>query len=359
MKNIFHAPTSTGGQSQGLAAAEKQMGFASTIIAKSDLLEYSADQYLSSHGILQRLQLLNKLRKHADLIHFNYGSTLIDPPTRHAFMLDLPFYRSDTVKVMTWQGSDGRLRYPERIAESRRVEQELGHEIRTGTAGGTISPQEMDLKKRRAAKARRHTNHQFVLNPDLLELIPDAEWLPYATARRPDEMRPRSLEPGRPVRIVHMATNRVLKGTGMIEKAMRTLARDIEIDFQLVEGQPHDVAQALLDRADICVDQMCLGWYGAQAVEAMARGIPVFVNLDASWVNAHLGGEIGGMITATPDTLAARMLDFLQTPGAYAAASERAIAFACRWHDPVSVATRVFDAIGWAAGQTYSQVMQD
>jgi hypothetical protein len=81
-------------------------------------------------------------------------------------------------------------------------------------------------------------------------------------------------------RIIHMPTNRKIKGTDAIIAAVKQLERGgIKFDFELVEGVSHEQAKAKLRNCDILIDQTGSDFYATTAVEAMAMGRVVLTGM--------------------------------------------------------------------------------
>ncbi len=49
------------------------------------------------------------------------------------------------------------------------------------------------------------------------------------------------------------------------------------IRFEIIENKPNKEAIEIYKKADIVIDQVLVGWYGAFAVEVMKMGKPVAV----------------------------------------------------------------------------------
>ena len=88
--------------------------------------------------------------------------------------------------------------------------------------------------------------------------------------------------PGSPVVVFHAANHRQIKGTDLLEAAVRSLqARGVPVALDVAAGVPHHEVRARMAGADIVADQFVIGWYGLQAVEAMSLGKPVLAYLRA------------------------------------------------------------------------------
>jgi hypothetical protein len=111
-----------------------------------------------------------------------------------------------------------------------------------------------------------------------------------------------------------------------------------------VEGLPHAEARRLYASADLAVDQLLAGFYGAFAVELMALGKPVICQLNALDLRRlpdAMRREIP-LIHADPDTIHAVLKEWLTTRrDGLRAQGERSRAYVEHWHDPVRIAARV------------------
>jgi len=80
--------------------------------------------------------------------------------------------------------------------------------------------------------------------------------------------------------VVHAPSDRALKGTGYIVQAVEELkAEGLSFEFVLLENLPHEQVQQYIEKCDLVIDQVLIGWYGVFAVEALARGKPVVCHI--------------------------------------------------------------------------------
>ena len=114
--------------------------------------------------------------------------------------------------------------------------------------------------------------------------------------------------------VVHAPSNREKKGTRWVIEACEQL--DVELD--IVEGVPHDVARERYARADIVVDQLNAGWHGVFALESMALGKPVVTYLKPDVVerSAEGYGIRLPVVPATKETLVDVLRPLVEQPGA-------------------------------------------
>lgn len=88
---VLHCPSTVGGNPQGLARAERELGLLSWSIAFwQNFLLYESDEILRSYrqspivGEIKRWSVLWRALRHFDIIHFNSGLSIMPewiPPT--------------------------------------------------------------------------------------------------------------------------------------------------------------------------------------------------------------------------------------------------------------------------------------
>jgi hypothetical protein len=121
----------------------------------------------------------------------------------------------------------------------------------------------------------------FASTPGMLADVPEAAWLPVVVDVERWAGGPTPLERARPV-VVHLPSKAVVKGSDLIEPAVRRLHDEGLIEYRRVEGVPSSAVPGIFRDADIVLDQFRLGDYGVAACEAMAAGRVVVGNVDAS-----------------------------------------------------------------------------
>lgn len=281
---VLHCPTDTGGHAWGLSRAERALGIHSDVMVRqSSWIGFPSDVDLGVRDSPLPVSLFRLMRfvlsaaRRYDVFHFNWGMSLVDRRSWHLHYWDLPILKRLGKRiVVTFQGCDARIKTVSRQRLSTSACAEC--EVSWCTA-------QMDvIRQRRIRKVFAFADQVFALNPDLLHFLPGAEFLPYASVDprqwAPEDNAIRKRTPAEPYRILHMPTNRSIKGTRYVEEACSRLrARGIPIELMLVEGVAHANVKELLFRADLVVDQLLIGWYGALAVEAMALGKPVLCYL--------------------------------------------------------------------------------
>jgi hypothetical protein len=350
---VLHVPDAVGGQAAGLARAERSIGLDSVAVAlEANPFGYPMDRVIRhcSQSLLaferDRFRLLRSALRDFDVVHFNFGSTILPTPPRgpssrryRAYarivgMRELAFLRrAEKTIAVTFQGDDVRQgdalrgRYERSVADMHPANYPPGS----------------DAAKRRVVGAfDRYADLIFYLNPDLGWLVPArAEFLPYASVDLADWSVGAEICRARPL-VVHAPSDRLTKGTAGVLEAVETLRRSgMDFDFELVEGLTQAEARGVYERADVYIDQLHVGWYGAAAVELMALGKSVVCFLrpdDFQFLPPALVSDLP-IVSATAETLADRLAHLLALPDAERSElGRRGRAYVERWHDPVKIA---------------------
>jgi hypothetical protein len=347
---VLHLPTSVGGMAPALAEAERAHGLdARVLVLYQNQYRYPADidVHLERHGAPGRLArhvaTFVRYRSGFDAYHFNYGSSLVHFLRRGVTLLDLPFYDSKARKVITFNGCDARQKFPT-MARNTAAGNCVAACFAEDCYGGMCNSGALDRNRRRAIeKAERHADRLFAVNPDLLYFLPPGKttFLPYAVVKPATTPKERFFE-GDIVHIVHAPTQRAAKGTRAILAALDELCAEqgSRVRVTLVENRSQAEAQAIIRSADLVIDQILIGWYGAVAVEAMYAGVPVacYVNDDhLQFVPAAMARELP-FLRVTPDNLLAQLRRFLCHREMATELAARGRAFAESWHDPLRLA---------------------
>lgn len=263
-----------------------------------------------------------------DVVHFNFGSSLA------------PAYHGAA-------GRGGRLYAAYARAFEQRDLALLPGPVFATFQGDDVRPSgdatDDARKRRRAARFAAAAAGLYVLNPDLLDHVPGAEFLPYASVD-PRAWTPVPPPAGRTLRLVHAPSDRARKGTGEIFAAVERLrGGGIDAELELVEGRSHGDARRAYERADVLVDQLVVGWYGGVAVEAMALGKAVVARLDERAlrrVPSDFRAELP-IVHADASSLPDVLRRLAEERAELAELGRRGRAFVERHHHPLEIARRV------------------
>jgi glycosyltransferase involved in cell wall biosynthesis len=369
---VLHTPTNTGNHPQGIARAERELGLDSRCVQLwGAWFDYEVDELLARPGDgrlaveRRRWRLLQRALFDFDVIHFNFGSSLLPtaaPASAHSALAkrivdgsgklyarvfglrDLPLlHRAGKTIVVTYQGDDAR--------QGRGKGVPAFHQRLAETVGSGYYTELDDERKRRSISAfERHAARIYYLNPDLGAFLPErAEFMPYGHADPRSWPTPGLAARDRPPVVIHAPSHRGIKGTRFVVEAIERLQREgVELDFRLVEGLPHDEARRAYEHADVLVDQLLVGWYGGLAVEFMALGKPVVCFVADRFAERYAPPEMMRelpIVRATRDDVHEVLGGLLTRPrGELAELGLRGRAFVERWHDPLALAARLRDA---------------
>lgn len=331
--------------------------------------DYDVDEVLAQPGDgrlaveLRRWALLRRALRDFDVVHFNFGSSILPtaaPPAGNSLaaraaaagpaayaravgLRDLTLLRRAGKRiVVTYNGDDARQGTGEVPAFHRRL---------AAAAGAGYYTEADDTRKRRAIAAfDRHAHRIFYVNPDLGAFLPDrAEFMSYGHVDVRGWPAPGVVDGGGPPVVVHAPSHRGIKGTRLVVQAVERLQADgVELDFRLLEGMPHSDAVHAYAQADILVDQLLVGWYGGVAVEFMALAKPVVCFVAEEWTDRYApAGMMADLpiVRAGPESLAGVLHELVSRPRAeLAELGRRSRAFVERWHDPLQLAARLRDA---------------
>lgn len=366
---VLHCPTMVGGNPQGLARAERELGLQSWSVAFGrSSFEFDADEVLFPDGHSQvlyetkRWRLLWRALKEFDVIHFNFGQSImpmwyplnavtgggVQWIKRGLFrnyarvfeLCDLPLLkRAGKGIIATFQGDDARqgdfCQANFEISPASEVEP------------GYYSEQSDARKRERIATFARYADRVYALNPDLLHVLPhQAQFLPYSNTDL-KEWQPvdrGNAGSGAPV-VVHAPSHRGVKGTRfVIEAVSRLQTEGVRLELALVEGLSRAEARRIYERADLLIDQVLTGWYGGVAVEFMALGKPVVCYIredDLKFIPEEMRRDLP-IIRATPATLYDVLRDCLtKRRSELWEIGRRGRAYVEKWHDPIKIAAKL------------------
>jgi hypothetical protein len=139
------------------------------------------------------------------------------------------------------------------------------------------------VSRMRQEKFARNGFSCLVPGPELLDYVQlDLYPSPYKSmaALFPSDFEPSYPDPKRPSLVIaHMPSNKTVKGTDAVLRAIEKLKTRHDFRFQLIHEESFDKALAMIRDCDIMLDQFIVGSYGMVSLEAMALGKPVLCYL--------------------------------------------------------------------------------
>lgn len=364
---VLHAPTTVGGNPQGLSKALNNLGvYSRTLALQQNYINYPADYVLwaKKDGLfkreLKRLLALFHVAVTYDIVHYNSGTTIACPVcpykpgengsrrfarwiyskyTSALQLLELKIYKALGKSLfVTYQGDDAR-QGDYSLANFR-------FNIASQVEASYYYKESDEFKRRSIARLSKYCASVYAVNPDLLHVLPMvSRFVPYSHIFL-DEWVPQYTQlEERKLRIVHAPSHRRVKGTDLILAALDNLkAEGFEFELVLVEGLSNEKAKQIYEAADVLVDQLFAGWYGGLAVEAMALGKPVLVyirNEDLKFIPGEMAVDLP-FINVNPETLEEGLRRVLKMPRQeLLALGKRSRAYVEKWHNPMQIASEI------------------
>jgi hypothetical protein len=199
------------------------------------------------------------------------------------------------------------------------------------------------MREKRISIVSKYAHHIFAVNPDLLYFLPEtiSSFLPYSIASW-HEIQNVPYNINRKIKVVHSPSNRSAKGSKYIIQALENLKKRYSLEIVLVEKVPNREALEIYKQADLVVDQVLAGWYGALAVEAMKMGRPVAVFIredDLKFIPEKMAMDLrSAVINLNPLNIERVIEEHFQSPQLLYQKSEAGLEYVHRWHDPTYVA---------------------
>jgi len=129
---------------------------------------------------------------------------------------------------------------------------------------------------------------QFLVStPDLLQVVPEAEWMPvcrsfgeiqgkYAASRLDQGALEAFSEPKRKVILTQAATKIEAKGAPIFFKAITDVVKEASwVEYQPIQNMPWDACLRTIAQSDVMFDSCVTGSYGLVSVEAAIFRLPV------------------------------------------------------------------------------------
>ena len=219
-----------------------------------------------------------------DIFHFISGETLL---TRKVRRLELMIYKLFGKRViMHFVGSD--IRNEEYIKwKEQNIQQYL--------QGNDNFPKTLDWQNKLISDAEKYADFILVSTPDLLEIIPKAKYYPvlldldkYIGELKAIKIHKKTENE---IVILHAPSNSKLKGTRYIHETLKKVALNSNYKIRLILTSENDYKNKPVSRyelfklykeSDIVIDQLIIGWYGLQSIEALAAGKYVISYVDAN-----------------------------------------------------------------------------
>jgi glycosyltransferase involved in cell wall biosynthesis len=176
----------------------------------------------------------------------------------------------------------------------------------------------------------------FVTTPDLLEYVPQAEWLPVVVDLEVWHPGPTRSDDG-PFIVAHIPSSERLKGTEHVDAVCKKLEEEGAIEYVRLTGIAPDDVPRHIRSAHVVVDGIVLGAYGLMSVQAMASG--AIAVADVSLV----GNLNTPIVSAQPETLRRILLELRDDRARLSQRREAGLAFVDRYHSGAYAADRLIE----------------
>lgn len=328
---ILHAPVNSAGQAYLISRAQRKLGFKSDVIVfYQNFLDYENDKNLEIdkkpifyRELIMFWNFLQCLFSY-DVFHFHCGLSLLP------YHWDLPILRFFKKKtIMEYWGTD-------------LVQIDVAKKYSLWEDGEfkEIYPKIDDEKQRQKITQIFSLVDEVVVGSyALTPLAPKSKVINKAIDL--EKASYVGLDPQKKIPlIVHVPTNRLIKGTDEIIKTMQGLKKEnLKFKFILVENKAHREALEYLKKADIIIDQIKIGYYGTLAVECMALGKPVV---------CYLRPELNDLpdcpiVNANSITLYRQLKKLILNPALRTEIGRKGRNFVEKHHDSLKIARQFID----------------
>ena len=188
--------------------------------------------------------------------------------------------------------------------------------------------------------ASKLVKHRYVSTPDLLEFVPDAEWLPNPVNL--DNLEYSETGTDGPLKILHAPTDRQVKNTAAVLDAISQVEMDgLDIQFTLVENVQHSELIEQVSKNDLVIDWLNpeFGVYGVFSIESMALGRTVICTLTDS-----LYGKYDlPIISIQPEDLVSKITEIYNDRQILADRGRSGHDFVQKYHNPMESAKIVIE----------------
>lgn len=368
---IIHLPSNVGGNPQGISKYMNKLGIRSLTMAfKQNHFNLSVDKVIQGKNDSRFLAEIKRFFSityilNFDIVFFNYGSTLF-PQYAHdsynsksksqKFLFRLYLFYLFLMQrvelfllkllgrkiIIQYQGDDAR--------QGDFCLNNFSINIASQVEENYYSLLSDKIKRKQIALLTKYSNCVYALNPDLMHVLPsNAKFLPYCSVDIND-WEPKYFEHTKnKLRIGHAPTNRSVKGTDKIIKALKILELEgYQFEFVLIENMSNKEAKKIYKSIDVFVDQIYAGWYGAVAVELMALAKPVMVYLrdaDLKFIPREMADDLPFLRTK-PKTILDDLRSLLEMKDSELIdLSHKSRTYIEKWHDPEKIVKGIYSDI--------------
>jgi glycosyltransferase involved in cell wall biosynthesis len=199
------------------------------------------------------------------------------------------------------------------------------------------------FKKVRTAFLTRFADAAVINGPYLISSVPNYDLIiPYARdlekITKFKKVRQRITE-NRKLIVLHVPSDPEVKGTSYVKEAFKNLAPKYpNVEFKILDFMPYDELLQEMAKADIVIDQLLVGWYGGQSVEAMALGSAVMCFIEPTYLENVPFAKTLPIANTTIFSLEKDLEDLINDPERQRELAEAGPDFANKYHASERVA---------------------
>jgi glycosyltransferase involved in cell wall biosynthesis len=293
---ILHAPKNVAGQASIISRAQRKLGHTSDVLVfNQNRFNFECDMNIDLDGHpspirpLVKLKYFLKVMRKYDVFHFHYGTSLL-PRNLDLYLFAIIGRRVGKRTIMHYWGSD--VIQIDLAKKYTLIPEAKLHEI--------FNIKDDQKRRNRIERTNSLVDLSVVGDYSLLPYSPNSQVVRQAIDYRAIPFIGAGNDDGL-IRIVHAPTNRDIKGTSHVIKAVEKLRSEgMPLELVLVENRSHAEAMEIYKTAEMVVDDILQGPYGIFAMECMALGKPVLGRIDPSFSSYYTGLPI---VNTTPETL--------------------------------------------------------
>lgn len=144
--------------------------------------------------------------------------------------------------------------------------------------------------------------------------------------------------------IVHAPSRRSTKGTQYVIEAVESLVEEgFNVEFKILEDSSNAEVRKWVNRSDIVVDQLLIGWYGAFSIESMALAKPTLCYIDEDLKEKTDYARDLPLVNTTPHTLYDNLKLLIENPDLRLELGEKGRKYVEEVHDSKKTAKRLLE----------------
>lgn len=255
-----------------------------------------------------------------DIYHFRFGQSLLP------WNLDMPVLKMLGKKIiMIFDGSD--LRQWDKFNKDK-YNRLLVNDMKVNKL--------YQIRKRiRYCWVNLWADKIVVATPDLIEFAPEAEYIPNPIV----PSLPKSKKERKIIKILHAPSNKQVKGTKYIIKAVNELKKKkIPAEMLLLENIPHNEMIKYYHQTDIVIDQVLIGIYSLVGGEGMTCQKPVISYIRPD-LKKYYPDELP-IISANPDNLTEKIEELVINQKLRSDLGKKGSVFIKKYHNPEIIMKR-------------------